>query len=252
MSDQSPQSDSADFDGAPCGAIFDLDGTLVDTADDLAAAMNHVLACHDIAPLPTGTVRHLVGFGARAMLRAGFEAATGTQPDDEALSEMGVQFVDFYADNLAVQSKPYPGVVPLLGALRSAGVRLAVCTNKKETLAVPLLKALALDGYFDRIVGGDTAGCAKPDPAPVQLCLEAMEIAPGEAPSRVLFVGDSDTDIRAAHACQLPVALCAYGYGPVTLKDEAQALWPAMPGDVADFLAPLHRQDVTFDTTRTD
>ncbi|MEM1193845.1 MAG: HAD-IA family hydrolase [Pseudomonadota bacterium] len=241
MPDHEHLNESTDFEGAPCGAIFDLDGTLVDTADDLAGAMNHVLAHHDVAPLPTQTVRHLVGFGARAMLRAGFDTATGTAPSDAALAQMGVQFVDYYADHLADRSKPYPGVVGLLTALRAAGVNLAVCTNKKESLARPLLQALGLDGFFDRIVGGDTAGCAKPDQAPVLLCLDAMGIDKNEATSRVLFVGDSDTDIRAAQACDLAVAACTYGYGPLTLAAEARALWASMPNDVATFLAPLQR-----------
>lgn len=221
------------------GVIFDLDGTMIDTAGDLAAAMNHILALHDIGPLSTDKVRHLVGHGARAMIASGFEQAAGRTIDDETLREMGVEFVDYYAANIAVHSKPFPGFVDLLEQLKTAQIRLAVCTNKRESLARTLLDALGLTEYFDVIVGGDTAGVAKPDPAPVKLCLKAMDIPVRKAPGRVIFVGDSDTDVKAAKAVKLPVTICRFGYGPLRLIEQADAVIAHYGMSLDSFLAPL-------------
>ncbi len=203
------------------GVIFDLDGTLIDTADDLAAAMNHALALHDIAPVPTRDVRHLIGHGARAMIKGGFEQIAGKVPADAQLDRLVGEFIDYYRTNIAVHSRPFPGVLGFIDLMQNAGVRLAVCTNKREGLARPLLEALALTDRFDVIVGGDTAGVAKPDPAPVHRCLEGMGIDRETAAERVLFVGDSDTDLKAGIASGLPVVLCRFGYGPTLLGSEA-------------------------------
>lgn len=203
------------------GVIFDLDGTLIDTADDLGAAMNHALSLHGIAPVPTRDVRHLIGHGARAMIRGGFEQMVGEVPADEDLDRLVGEFIDYYRANIAVYSRPFPGATAFIDRMKRAGVRLAVCTNKREGLARPLLAALGLTDHFDEIVGGDTVGVAKPDPAPVHRCLEGMGIDRETAAERVLFIGDSDTDLQAGIASGLPVVLCRFGYGPTLLDGEA-------------------------------
>lgn len=205
------------------GLIFDLDGTLIDTAADLAASMNHVLHQQGLEAIPTAKVRHLVGYGARAMIRAGFTLSAKAEPTNEELTHMVEDFVTYYATHSTEQSRPFPGVIKALEEFQAAGIRLSICTNKSEALAVPLIDALGIGHYFDLIVGGDTAGVAKPDPAPVHLCLSAMGISPETARKAVLFVGDSDTDILAAQSCDLRCVICTFGYGPLTNQHKITA-----------------------------
>ncbi len=194
--------------------LFDLDGTLVDTAADLAAAMNHALEAAGAPQVAPADVRHLVGHGARAMLREGF-ARGGLAPDEAALNSYVDVFLDYYLAHIADNSRPFPGAVAAIEELRGAGARIAVCTNKREAPARALLSALSLDCLIDAIVGGDTAGAPKPDPAPVRLCLERTACKTG------FFVGDSDTDIKAAEAGGMPCLLALFGYGPIDLSARA-------------------------------
>jgi len=198
-----------------CVVIFDLDGTLIDTADDLAAAMNAVLAAEGLAALPTARVRHLVGHGAKAMIRAGF-AAHGAAPPHDIAPHLA-HFLRFYLDNIAVSSRPFLGVGAALAALKSQGAAAAICTNKKEAWARALLAALGLTAEFSAIVGADTAGAAKPDARPV---LHAMKEA---GRRQAVFVGDSDYDIDAARAATVPVIIAEFGYGPLERADLAAA-----------------------------
>lgn len=206
-------------------AIFDLDGTLIDTAGDLAASMNHVLVSNDVPAIPHEDVRHLVGFGARAMLKAGFERSVGVAPNDEVLQGLVKDFVEYYHANIAVYSKPFEGMEETLELLKVQNVQLAVCTNKPEGLARHLLETLDLTHWFAAIVGGDTAGVAKPDPAPVNLCLEAMAFdlsGPVITDTQTaVFVGDSDTDINAAAAVEIPCLVASFGYGPLNELSDA-------------------------------
>ena len=197
--------------------LFDLDGTLVDTAEDLAAAMNHALVRRGLAAIPSEEVRHLVGHGARRMLMRGFERAAGRPGEEAELDESLAVFLDYYADNIAVHSRFYDGVIDLIEALREEGARVAICTNKREGLARLLIDNLGVGGLFDAIVGGDTASKPKPDPAPVHLCKDRVKA------DRAVFVGDSDTDIKAARAAGLPCFVAAFGYGPLTMADDASA-----------------------------
>jgi phosphoglycolate phosphatase len=199
--------------------IFDLDGTLVDTADDLAASMNHALSGAGLSPVPAADVRHLVGHGARRMLMRGFEVSGGRAADDTELNAALARFLEHYGDNIAVHSRPFDGAVAMIEAFRARGARCAICTNKREAMAVLLMETLGLASLFDAIVGADTTGAAKPDPAPVRLCLERT------AADRAVFIGDSDTDIRAAKAAGLPSLIADFGYGPLTLADEATFLF---------------------------
>ena len=183
---------------------FDLDGTLADTAPDLTAALNHALGVLGRPAMPQESVRHMVGHGARALLQKGL-AATGEMTD--ALVDAGFPvFLDFYERHIADGSRPYPGLEAALDALAARGVRLAVCTNKLESLARELIAALGWSGRFAGIVGGDTLSVRKPDPAPL---FEAIARAGG---GRAAYVGDSITDTDTARAAGLPCVAVSFGF----------------------------------------
>ena len=198
-----------------CLVIFDLDGTLIDTADDLAAAMNHALVAASQSEVAPDKVRGLVGHGARAMLREGF-ALNGCKdvPDVEMDAHLAL-FLDYYTSNIAVHSRAFAGVDAVLEMLIACGAKPAICTNKREAPARQLISELNLDDIFDVIVGGDTMGAPKPDPAPVRRCFELAGL------SRGIFIGDSDTDVKAAKSCDLPCLLHVGGYGPFELAGSA-------------------------------
>lgn len=183
---------------------FDLDGTLADTALDLAAALNHALARLGRPTVPIDSVRHLVGHGARALLRKGL-ATSGDAP--ETLVEDGFPFfLDYYADHICESTIPYPGLGDALDGLRARGVKLALCTNKQEGLTHALIAAIGWAGRFDAIVGGDTLPVRKPDPAPLH---EAIARAGG---GRAAFVGDSITDADTAQAARVPFIAVSFGF----------------------------------------
>lgn len=183
---------------------FDLDGTLLDTSGDLAGALNHALATIGRSPLPVTDVQRMVGRGARVMLARGL-AATGDAPQD-LVDRLFPVVIDHYAANIAVLSRPYPGVVQALNILSDRGYRLAVCTNKIERLARLVLERLDMAQYFAAIVGGDTTPRLKPDPAPLHAMIEQA------GGGRTLFVGDSDNDILAAKTAGVPSVAVSFGY----------------------------------------
>src|SRR5215210_1360839 len=135
--------------------VFDLDGTLVDTAPDLTRATNHVLALHGRKPVSNTDVKGLVGFGARALIRRGF-AATGDPVEEDQIEKLFRLFLEFYAANIAIESVVYPGTKQLLDLCRESGIRLGICTNKPEALSRALIGGLGLSSYFGAIVGMDT------------------------------------------------------------------------------------------------
>lgn len=184
--------------------VFDLDGTLADTAPDLTAALNHALGRLGRPPVPAEEVRHMVGHGARALLRKGL-AATGEA--SEALVEQGFPlFLDHYEAHIADGTRPFAGVDEALDALDARGVRLAICTNKLEGLARRLVDALGWRDRFAAIVGGDTLPQRKPDPAPVHA---AIAQAGG---GRAAFVGDSISDTQASHNAAIPCVALTFGF----------------------------------------
>ncbi len=189
--------------------LFDLDGTLVDTAPDLAGAMNHVLASLGRATLPVDRVRHLVGHGARALISRGLMDTGDARPD---LVEPAMPlFLQHYAEHIADASRPFDGVERALDALAQRGCRLAICTNKPTGLARALVAALGWTGRFAAVIGADLAPAAKPDAAHVQATLAACA---GDA-ARAAFVGDSATDAGAARNAGLPLLLVSFGYSDV-------------------------------------
>ena len=184
--------------------VFDLDGTLADTAPDLTAALNHALGELGRPPVPAEDVRHMVGHGAKALLRKGL-AATGAV--SEALVDEGFPiFLAHYEAHIADHSRPFPGVEQALAALEAAGIAIAICTNKLEGLTHEFLKAVGWEGRFAAVVGGDTLSVRKPDPAPL---LEAIARAGG---GPAAFVGDSITDTDTAKAAGVPCVALSVGF----------------------------------------
>ncbi|MBF0271032.1 MAG: phosphoglycolate phosphatase [Magnetococcales bacterium] len=189
--------------------LFDLDGTLVDSAPDLWRAMNHVLALRQHPPLPLERVRHLVGHGARALLARGlFDENTDPPADDPLFEQAVTAFLDYYRDHLTDHSRPFPAVIPVLQSLADQGYAMAVVTNKPEHLARAMLEQLDLDRFFSVVIGGETLPRRKPDPLPIQHALAQLDI-----PATLgVMIGDSETDLQAARNAQIPVILYAHGY----------------------------------------
>lgn len=191
--------------------LFDLDGCLVDTAPDLIAALNRVLATLDLPPHPVEAVRRLVGHGAVSLLKRGVEAAGGVwEPAREDV--LPEAFLADYLAHVCVDSRAYDGVAETLDALTARGAVLAVATNKPTRHSIKLLEALGLADRFAAIYGADAVSARKPDRAHL---LETVAAVRGH-PSRAIMVGDSETDIAAARAAGLPSILVAGGYSAVS------------------------------------
>ena len=172
--------------------VFDLDGTLVDTAPDLTNALNDALTRRGNATISQETIRSAVGFGARVMIEEALRRAGAAEDIDEMLAE----FLAHYEANIAAESRPFPGAVASLEALAASGARLAICTNKREYLTRKLLEAFGIQHYFQGIAGRDTFAVSKPDPGHL---IQVIAQAGGE-PSRAVMVGDSDVDQRCKRA----------------------------------------------------
>jgi len=191
----------------PPTLVLDLDGTLVDTAPDLLATLNAVLAGERLPPVTLDQVRAMTGAGARALLERGM-AAAGVVAGPERMDALFAAFIDYYAAHIADHSRPFPGALQALQRFSDAGWRLAVCTNKLEGLARLLLDALELTPRFAAIAGGDTFAFRKPHPGHI---LETVRLAGGE-PGLAVMVGDSAADINAARAGGVPVIGMTFGY----------------------------------------
>jgi N-acetyl-D-muramate 6-phosphate phosphatase len=184
--------------------LFDLDGTLADTAPDLARTVNMMLASRGLAPVALEKVRPHVSQGARGMIMSAFAIGTG-HPDFSAMRD---EFLDLYAGNLCIDSRLFPGMESLLAHLDDESIAWGVVTNKMEGLARPLIDGLGLGRRAAIVVGGDTCARAKPFPDPLLFAAASM----GIAPRNVLYVGDDERDVRAARAAGMPVVVAGYGY----------------------------------------
>jgi len=195
-------------------AIFDLDGTLVDTAADLIASLNHTIAIAGLAPVTYEDITHLVGQGARVTIKRAFALREKELPEAE-VEPLYERLIEHYRAEMPGKSRPYPGIVNALDKLSAAGFALAVCTNKTEILARPLLEELNLMKYFAALTCGDTFEFRKPDARHI---LGTIEKAGGD-PDRTIMVGDSINDILAAKNANVPSIGVTFGYTDVPMAD---------------------------------
>jgi phosphoglycolate phosphatase len=215
--------------------IFDLDGTIVDTAPDLVETLRRLLAQHGLGPISAGLARTHVGGGVKYLI----QWALGEQRDSIThldLAQLVTEFIDDYACHIADKSRLFPGFESALDELTGVECQFAVCTNKLEWLSVRLLSALGLLGRFSAICGQDTFGIAKPNP---QFLLRTIELA-GGSPDRSVMVGDSAPDIDTAKAADIPVIAVDFGYSNVPISclapDRVISHFDALPLAVRDLL----------------
>jgi phosphoglycolate phosphatase len=212
--------------------LFDLDGTLADTAPDLAGAVNACLVARGRAPVALEQLRPWASHGARGLIGKAF----GLKPGDPGYEELREEFVERYAAALCEHTTLFPGVAPMLDALEHAGLRWGIVTNKVMRLAMPLVRLLGLDARSACLVGGDTAAHPKPDPAPIAHALALCACPPGQG----VYVGDDERDIRAGRAAGVRTFAAAYGYSAAR---EDVALWEAdvilqQPADLLSWVIP--------------
>ncbi len=218
--------------------VFDLDGTLAETAGDLVRTLNFILDREGLGPVSLADGRKLVGQGARALIQGGF-AQAGRSIAGEPLEALFRDFLAYYEANIAVESHLFPGVVAALDRFEAAGWNFAVCTNKVEHPSIRLLSELGVAGRFRAICGQDTfrvdgKTIAKPDPRHILLTIEKA----GGDPARAIMVGDSKFDIEAAQRAKVPVVAVDFGYtdepartfGPDRVISHFDQLWEAVQG----------------------
>lgn len=196
--------------------VFDLDGTLVETAPDLVHATNHALSLCGLEPVAAEEIRPFISFGARAMIKKGLEVH-GHRVSDALFETLFSSFLSYYADNIAVGSHVFPGLEECLERLSRRGARLAVCTNKREALSRKLLDALDLSKRFAALAGRDTFPVYKPHPDHLR---GAVRLAGGD-PQRAVMIGDSDVDVATAKAAGIPIIAVTFGYTDVPVHDLA-------------------------------
>jgi phosphoglycolate phosphatase len=192
--------------------IFDLDGTLIDTAPDLLGATNAVLEAEGRLPIDPATLRHMVGFGAKSLIEQAMRA-TGASAAPEEMDRLIGIFIDHYRGHIADFSRPFPGVEETLAEMKADGARLAILTNKPAELTGPLLSRLGLEGYFTAIYGAGRKSYTKPDPR----IFHDVVLDCGGGPA--VMIGDSITDLSTARAASAPCILMSYGYTPVPASE---------------------------------
>ena len=184
--------------------LFDLDGTFADTAPDLAAALNHVRATRDLAPLPLAILRPQASHGSVGLLKVGM----GITPDSPEFAALRESFLQHYNDNICVHTQLFEGIAELISTLEQRGLKWGIVTNKPQRFTVPLMQAL---GYAQRagcLISGDTCANAKPHPEPMQKACELIKI-PAE---HCLYLGDDLRDMQAANAVNMRGIIANYGY----------------------------------------
>jgi phosphoglycolate phosphatase len=201
--------------------VFDLDGTLIDSLPDIATAVNRVLAGRGLEVLPPMQIERMIGDGAKVLL----DRALASRGEVAGAADMDV-FMDWYTVHGADETAPYPGIVEALAALRRAGHKLGVCTNKPAVAAREILASLGLDTYFDAVTGGDSTPYRKPDPRHLAATLAALGVA------KAVMVGDHFNDMAAAKGCGIPGIFAAWGYGAAEADYVAQNA-SELPGLVA-------------------
>ena len=194
--------------------VFDLDGTLVDTAPDLIAALNFVLGREGLSPIPMKSARNMIGAGARKLIERGLELE-GRMVSVADLNRLTKDFIEYYAAHIADASRPFEGLEAALDDLEALGCRFAVCTNKLEWLSKRLLEQLGLSRRFAAICGADTFGVSKPDPVILQ---QTVARAGGHIAATVM-VGDAGPDVGVARRAGIPVIGVEFGYTDVPIAE---------------------------------
>ena len=193
--------------------VFDLDGTLVDTAPDLMGCIDRIMVAKGLRPVPHELLRPLISIGSKAMLTRALEHNGKTLPEDQFM-DWWQEYLALYATHIADTSRPFPGLIGALDRLQAAGARLAVCTNKGEALSRKLLGELNLLDRFSALAGRDTfVRCYKPNP---EHLLGTIRLA-GGAPQRAVMIGDSDIDVAAGKNAAVPVIGVTFGYTPAPI-----------------------------------
>jgi phosphoglycolate phosphatase len=208
--------------------VFDLDGTLIDSAPDLAGALNTLLDEEGLAPLPVESVRNMVGEGAVRMIERGLEAH-GRTLTPEMTEDYRQRFIALYEQRMTDETVIFPGVMEALGVLAEGGRPMAVCTNKPEGLSLAILADLGMARYFSAVIGGDSLAERKPHPLPLTTAVKRAGGDPGNA----VMIGDSMTDVAAARAAGTPVVVVSYGYTRIPPRELGADL-------VIDAFAHLH------------
>jgi phosphoglycolate phosphatase len=194
--------------------VFDLDGTLAETAPDIMGTLNVLLEREGLAALPLEKARELVGAGARALIERGFKASGRPLPV-EKLDQLFADFLPHYLGRIAEASFLFPGVEAALDRLDRRGYALAICTNKPEPHSLALVKALGVQNRFRAIVGRETFPFFKPDP---RVLLETVRVSGGD-PARAIMIGDSKTDLDTAKAANIPTIGVSFGYTDVPMAE---------------------------------
>jgi len=191
-------------------AIFDLDGTLAHTAPDLVGAANDLMAEQGLPPMPVSIAEKTAGFGAKALIRAAFENANEAY-DEARVDALFHPFLDRYAMRIADESHLYEGTEAVLDELARDGWLLGICTNKPESLALVLMRALGALDRFGALLGADTLPVRKPDPEHLFQTISQI----GGDPARAVMIGDTDTDLKTARAAEIPCILTSFGYSHI-------------------------------------
>ena len=202
------------FKFQPTAIVWDLDGTLVDSAPDLTAALNTVLDMRGFFTLPVTQVRTMIGNGVPKLVERGVNAV-GMRPDPAQLDELVTIFVREYKACATDNTCPYPGVVEALQEIHSMNMPMGVCTNKPESFTWQILEGLGLSGFFSSVIGGDTTRSKKPDPEPVLACLRGLVSEPASS----LMIGDSEHDVHAAHAAGVTIGVVPWGYRTAPVEE---------------------------------
>jgi len=198
----------------PTAIVWDLDGTLVDSAPDLASALNTVLDKRGFFTLSLTEVRAMIGNGVPKLVQRGFNAV-GIRPDPAQLEELIEMFVKEYKACATDNTRPYPGVVEALQEIHSMNLPMGVCTNKPEAFTRQILEGLGLSGFFSSVVGGDSTSARKPDPEPVLACLRELVTEPASS----LMIGDSVHDVHAARAAGVTIGVVPWGYRSTPVEE---------------------------------
>ena len=217
--------------------VIDLDGTLVETAPDLHAALNHVLQGEGLDPIPLAEIRNMIGDGAKALIKKGMSWNGISEIGDRLDTQLWPDFLDHYLRNICRLSRPFEGALEALDVARTQGAQLAICTNKTQRLAEAVLDGLEIRDRFAAVLGADHASARKPSPVHI---LETIEAAGGRA-DKAVMIGDSQTDQQAALNAGLPYIFAEFGYGTVRTDGDAQLAHLAHWAELGSALRTLIR-----------